>query len=114
MDWIKNLKVGDKVIIRTFGLSETFTLGIVGSISAKRGDIKVGHRKFRSSGSEISYSRFHVARLLEANEENLAKLKQAEENTEFYSLCAVLESKKRSISHDKKMAILKVLKENLE
>lgn len=80
-EWVKSLKVGDKVIIRNqhYG-DDTYAFDVVKSISPKRGDIKLeknGHT-FSKDGSYYGgqYSRYS-SKLLEPTEENTKIAKDA-------------------------------------
>lgn len=58
-EFIKNLKVGDKVIIVTSRYGEkTMEVGYVDKITPKRGDIVVGTKRFDKSGYSTGDSWF--------------------------------------------------------
>ena len=83
-NWLDSLKVGDSVVIETYGFGSRYVLGVISKISEKKRDFTVGNTKYRSSGSAYGNS-YHGSRLIQPTEEVLEIIQTQEDSYEFFN-----------------------------
>lgn len=113
-DWIKNLKVGDQVILELSRFRSTTTRLVSVSGITKTGRIKIGELTFLPNGKQWGRNSYYPARcvLLEATPERIARFESMQKRKRIlFNMTEVIDGK-RKLSDDQVFRIGEIINED--